>query len=143
VNGAVVLSEQADYALRRRAARGYPLEVCGLLLGRCASDRVEVRRALRLRNRADRVSHTHRYRIAPEDYLRCERRAQRAGLDVVGVWHSHPDGAALPSATDARLAWPRWCYVVAAVNAGGRLEMRAWTLHAQTFRELELLPCPR
>jgi proteasome lid subunit RPN8/RPN11 len=143
VNGAVAISAQARDALRQRAARGYPREACGLLLGRRGPDRVEVRRALHVRNRAERGARTYRYRIAPEDYLRCERCARRAGLDVVGIWHSHPDGAARPSATDARLAWPRWCYLVAAVNAAGVLELRAWTLHADAFRELELRQCPR
>lgn len=143
MNDTVVLSEQARDVLRRRVALGYPQEACGLLLGHCGAGRFEVRRALHLPNRAGRSARTHRYRIAPEDYLRCERRADAAGLSVVGVWHSHPDSPAVPSNTDARLAWPRWCYLVAAVNADGVGELRAWTLQARRFRELELQPCPR
>jgi proteasome lid subunit RPN8/RPN11 len=143
VSGQVTLSPEARDGLRRRAGRGYPQEDCGLLLGRREAGRVEVRRALRVRNRAGTGERTRRYRIDPADYLRCERRAQAAGLDVVGIWHSHPDGEAAPSRTDARLAWARWCYLVAAVDRRGVRELRAWTLRGAGFREITLAPCPR
>ena len=128
-------------AERRRlavwAAEAYPHEACGLMLGRrdgAAAEVVELRRA---RNaNTDRAR--DRYEIDPADYLAAEEAAARAGLEIVGIWHTHPDHPARPSATDLELAWAGWSYVIAAVTAGGMTELRSWRLDGGAFDEEEI-----
>lgn len=81
-------------------ARGYPLEVCGVLLG---TARGLVTRAVRVPNR-EQVRPERRFEIAPRDLLRVQRRSRRLGLDILGYYHSHPDHPGKPSETDRERA---------------------------------------
>jgi proteasome lid subunit RPN8/RPN11 len=114
----------------RQLGAAYPAEACGLLAGvRGDNGDVEVRRALALTNhrRHDGEAH-HRYLIAPEDFLAAEREASAAGLDIVGVYHSHPDVAARPSAYDREHAWPWYRYLIVSVVHGAVADGRVWEL---------------
>lgn len=105
------------------AARAYPEEACGWLLG--AADRVAT--AVPARNAAGDAKGS-RYLMGPEAYRQAARTAREAGLDVVGVFHSHPDHPARPSVTDLAEAWPSWLYVIVPVEAGRTGEPRGWLL---------------
>lgn len=111
------------------AQAAYPEEGCGLLLGR---DR-RVAEAWPLTNIAPRAR--DHYECDPLEYLAAERRADEAGLKVMGIWHSHPDGAPEPSAVDLRDAWPGWSYVIVATSAEGVTGVRSWRLQAERFVE--------
>jgi proteasome lid subunit RPN8/RPN11 len=45
-----------------------------------------------------------RFEIDPESLIRAHRAARAGGAQVVGYFHSHPRGAAAPSATDRALS---------------------------------------
>jgi proteasome lid subunit RPN8/RPN11 len=95
----VRISKAESEAMVTRALAGYPLEVCGVFLGRGTL----VSRAVPAVNReleAPRI----RYAIAPEDLIRIQREAETEGLEIVGYYHSHPDHPARPSETDRRVA---------------------------------------
>ena len=120
------------------ARRGYPEETCGLLLGtRNDAEHVvaEVRQARNLN--VERAN--DRYDLDPEDFIAADREARAAGLDIVGVWHSHPDHPAKPSLTDLASAWPRWSYVIVAVGPEGVREIRCWELNRNDFQEEEVI----
>jgi proteasome lid subunit RPN8/RPN11 len=82
--------------------RGYPFEVCGVLLGPPA-DPGRVSEVVPVDNRETEQPRV-RYQIAPEDLIRIQRTSRERGLDVVGFYHSHPDHPARPSETDRRIA---------------------------------------
>ena len=90
--------------------------------------------------RADGEART-RYAIAPEDYLAAERRARVEGLEIVGVYHSHPDVAARPSAYDTEHAWPGYRYLIVSVVAGQAREARVFELQPNRdgFNEHDLI----
>ena len=112
------LFDQAEEAL--------PEECCGVLLGRCEAGSTSVGRALPAVNTASDPS--RRFEISPEVLLRAHDQAREEGLEVVGYYHSHPDGVAVPSATDRAAAWPGVSYLILAVNGGRRREARSWRL---------------
>ena len=89
-------------AIADHARRGYPDEVCGVLVGLSAAE-VTVEMVIPVANR-ERESPRVRYEIAPEDLLRIQRESRESRLDVVGFYHSHPDHPARPSETDRRIA---------------------------------------
>lgn len=107
-----------------RAASAYPLEACGLLLGRRRAGGIEVEIATSARNVS--AWRRDRYELSPEDWCAAYRVAGRDGLDIVGVWHSHPDGPAVPSRTDAESAWQEYSYLIAAVSDHGVSALRSW-----------------
>ncbi len=59
----------------------------------------------------------------------------RGRLEVVGIWHSHPDHPAEPSATDRAGAWEGWSYVIASVSSEGIPSVRSWRLCGARFLE--------
>jgi proteasome lid subunit RPN8/RPN11 len=117
-------SEVAQIVAWVRAA--LPFEACGLLVGRAHADgRVTVVRAVLARNATDEPAQD-RYEVHPEDFLASDRAARADGLDIVGVWHSHPDSAARPSRTDLERAWPGWSYLIVGRAAHADLHVRSW-----------------
>lgn len=109
--------------------RGYPHEVCGLLLGNSESDiDRRVTELFPLEN--ERVdSQTNRYAVSARSMLLGERRAKQSGLDVVGYYHSHPNAPAVPSGYDLEHAtWPGVSYPIVSVRDGSAQALRSWTL---------------
>jgi len=46
-----------------------------------------------------------RYSIAPDTLLKVQKQARDRDLDIIGVYHSHPDHPAVPSEFDRAIAW--------------------------------------
>lgn len=76
----------------------HPRECCGILLG--AGDRIEV-----IRPAANVHPHPARhFEIDPQALVDAHRAARQGGPQVLGYYHSHPNGLAEPSATDRAMA---------------------------------------
>ena len=84
-----VARQIADHALRQ-----LPCEACGLLAGRDA----QILAAHPLRNVADLPQ--ARFQIDPREQLQALKAIDQAQLDWIGVYHSHPRSAPIPSQTD-------------------------------------------
>jgi proteasome lid subunit RPN8/RPN11 len=113
-------------AIRKHAARIYPNECCGALLG--ASDGV-VEEAFVLDNTFPE-GQRRRFLVGPDEYRRAEARAAETGRTLMGFYHSHPDHPAEPSAFDLEHAWPNLSYAIISVRQGQPKEMRSWRLRA-------------
>jgi desampylase len=91
------------------AAREAPRECCGLLIGR----RGRVAFTLPMPN-ADPRPRTG-FRVDPAEHIAARRVLRRLvpALDIVGVYHSHPSSAAVPSPRDlAEAHYPEWLFVI-------------------------------
>ena len=112
-----------------------PNECCGLLIG--SADLVQD--AVRARN--VRRSPT-RFQVEPADHFAAIRRARAAGLEVVGAYHSHPNGPSGPSETDrVRLNDPTMVHVIVSLAHGTRT-VRAFRVTDGNFSQLEFVPIP-
>jgi proteasome lid subunit RPN8/RPN11 len=131
----VRMAREAAEAIRTEAARAYPHEGCGALLGADAA----VSDILPLAN-AETSSPRTRFTVSPLDYLAAEDSAEARGLRLLGFWHSHPDHPARPSPTDRAYAWPGLLTLVIGVERGSPGEMTAWDVPGQEepFRQLDL-----
>lgn len=116
------------------AERRHPEEACGALLGRTMSGGVEVVEAVPLPN-AHSGDRRRRYALEPEALLAVHKNARGQGLRVVGYYHSHPDGTAVPSRTDREFAWPGTSYVLVAVTDGAAREVRSWRVVGEDDRD--------
>ncbi|ABI56508.1 Mov34/MPN/PAD-1 family protein [Alkalilimnicola ehrlichii MLHE-1] len=126
---ALTLPARERDRLARLGLARWPEEACGLMLG-CDG---RVRRLVLCRNVAARRA--DRYLVHARDFLRWDRAAHRLGLDILGVWHTHPDGGARPSGTDREQAWRGWSYLIAAVDGRAITELRSWRLRGDHFIE--------
>ena len=107
----------------------YPEEGAGFLLG---ADSGNGKRAVTdifplTNSREDEARH-NRYFITPEDYLKAELTADKLGLSLIGVFHSHPDHPNHPSEYDREWAQPFFSYIITSVNEGKAVESRSWRL---------------
>ena len=121
------LSEELAQRIRTQAAKSYPHECCGALLGDDRESWREVLDLFPLVNRRE-DSPRNRFSITPDDFRVAEKAAQKAGLELVGWYHSHPDHPALPSEYDREHAWPWYSYVIASVTDRRPGEMKSWRL---------------
>ena len=138
------LTLHADHlqAINAHAKRTYPEECCGLLLGTIAADERSVHDvyevpnawsidAAKELNDTTTFTKTRRYWIAPEDMLAGMRVARRRSLDIIGIYHSHPDCPAVPSECDRAIAWSQYSYLIVSVEQGSTKDCRSWTLNDQ------------
>ena len=122
--------------IRRHGEETYPEECCGFLIGRLHADGNEAVYARRAVNRNEN-RREDRYIIAPEEYLEADLAARRENLDIVGIYHSHPDHPAVPSRTDLELAtFPGYAYVIVSVENGKATTLAAWALAEDRSRFL-------
>ena len=121
----LLLSASGREHIRTHLEGAYPEEGCGLLLGRDHPEGRRVEAVERLPN-ASGDGRLRRYVIEPETFLAAEKVARARGLEVVGVFHSHPDHPAEPSPDDRASAWPFYSYVIGSVRAGRLAELRAF-----------------
>ena len=88
----------------------YPLEACGLLVGKGAN----VHRFVACTNEA---ASARVYSIPGKELLRAEMAAEEDGLDIIGVFHSHTHSEPYPSPTDvAQAPDPGWLYVIVSLK---------------------------
>jgi len=135
----LVLDPRHVSAIRQHGEADYPAEVCGLIGGSIEGlQKVAVQLVPLVNQRTD--SPRNRYLIDPESFRRGEERLERDGLDVIGVYHSHPDHPPVPSAFDREHAWPRLSYVIVGVERGRAVDMKSWVLADDrgTFEEEEI-----
>ena len=110
----------------------YPEESAGLLLGESiSSDTVpnkKVHAILPLSNAREDSARHNRYLITPQDMLHGEQKAIQLGVDVIGVYHSHPDHPNQPSEFDREWALPWFSYLITSVHSGKASKSRSWLL---------------
>ena len=124
-------------AIQSHGEAAYPNEGAGLLLGRAADGSKTLVDIMPLANEWEAGEQYHRYMIKPQDMLRGENEAARRGLDVVGIFHSHPDHVAEPSAMDRDWALPWFSYVITSIQKAKAVVSRSWLLRddRSTFDE--------
>nr|WP_227500050.1 M67 family metallopeptidase [Synechococcus sp. PCC 7335] len=147
----LVLSNQQLLAMYSHAERVYPEECCGLMVGTLDASQAQpfkrVAELVALDNRwtpdviesnavepgsdpgrSRHLSKQRRYWIDPADMLRVQKQARNKGLNIIGVYHSHPDHRAVPSECDRALAWPDYAYTIVSVQRGKAVDVQNWAL---------------
>jgi len=133
--------------MEAHAERVYPEECCGLLIGNLAAAEAaetikSVVDCVALDNEwtpeavaesdadldADSKTKHRRYWIDPKDMMRVQKQARERGLNIIGVYHSHPDHVAVPSECDRAQAWPTYAYVIVSVCNGKAVDIQNWAL---------------
>ncbi|MDA8017268.1 MAG: M67 family metallopeptidase [Thermoanaerobaculia bacterium] len=110
--------------LESLAEMSYPFEACGVLAGRLENGEVRVRKVWSARNVGRRVH--DRFRLDPEDFLAADRLARERGMEILGIWHSHPNRPAVPSRVDLEEAWDGYSYLILGIDPWGQVDFRSW-----------------
>ena len=116
--------------IEAHGAESYPFEGCGLLLG-YMDNGANVVTAMRPlpNNWPDEEEKRVRFRIAENDWRDVEIEAMMLDLDILGIFHSHPDHPPVASPRDlAWAAWPGYSYLITEIRARRPVSNRSWQL---------------
>ncbi len=118
----------------------YPFECCGLLVGKYKNDKEkDILKIYGVENRnKDRAN--DRYEIDPGDFYRVDKEASSKGMDILGVYHSHPDHPDRPSDVDREIASATYSYIIFSVNKGEDVTAKSWMFEEidEPFEEEEI-----
>jgi proteasome lid subunit RPN8/RPN11 len=120
----LAISKQLLDLIHEHGEQAYPEEGAGFLIGTDG----KVENVLPLQNAREQEARHNRFLITPEAYLNAELTADRLGLSLIGVFHSHPDHPNHPSEYDREWAQPFFSYIITTVNEGKAIESRSWRL---------------
>ena len=110
-----------------------PLEACGLVGG-------QGDRALRFHPTRNALRSPTLYDIEPADLLRATMAIEADGLELWGIFHSHPATQAYPSPTDVRLAYyPQAHYLICSLADPSSPVLRAFRIVDGVITELPIL----
>jgi proteasome lid subunit RPN8/RPN11 len=112
-------------AMVAHARETYPNECCGAMLGSTLDDGKVVRESIRLQN-AFEGPQAARYELRPEDLLAADKAARDRNLELIGIYHSHPDCDAYFSQTDLKNSCPWYSFVVISIQKGEFHHANSW-----------------
>ena len=119
-------------AIIEQALAEHPNEACGLLAGTNG----EATKLFRMTN-AERSPVI--YRMEPAEQLRVFNEIDEAGLDLVGIYHSHTRSPAYPSSTDVNLAYyPDAVYLIVSLRNKDAPELRGFKINDGKVTEIVL-----
>ena len=133
----IVLTNMQMSKILSHAERAYPNECCGLLVGERRAGDVFIREVHRSANMAPTPA--NQFEIDPQLRFDLERRVREETVDLVGVYHSHPDGDAAPSQTDIQRAWESsLVWLITAVKNGSAATTTAHLVLESVMRFKEI-----
>jgi proteasome lid subunit RPN8/RPN11 len=79
------------------------------------------------------------YEIAPRELFSLVREIRAAGLELMGIYHSHPDGKNEPSPRDIELAYyPDTAYLIVSPQPNAAQAVRAFWIRDGRSTELDI-----
>jgi proteasome lid subunit RPN8/RPN11 len=135
----IYLAEKAQAALARAVEAAFPQEGCGLLIGHWRNEDCRIERIAESANLAEQPNRN--FEIDPQLQFSLQRDLRHGPTRVVGVYHSHPYTAPVPSEKDQARALDRdLVWLIAGLQAGkfGLLRAYAPGGPGEDFVEIDL-----
>jgi proteasome lid subunit RPN8/RPN11 len=130
MNRIVIGKKRADGMIRHVLA-SLPEEACGMIGGVNETARV----IIPIRNELHSQT---RFRMDPIEQYRAFKTLEEKSLDLIAIFHSHPNGPDHPSETDQKeFAYPGCLYIII-FPLDGTWQMKAFSLDEDQTRQI---PC--
>jgi proteasome lid subunit RPN8/RPN11 len=124
----LVIEQKPLDEMYQDALQSFPDECCGFFFGKDLQDERTVTNVLVVNNSKE-GDKRRRFVISPRDYLNAERFADENGIQLLGVYHSHPNHPAIPSEHDRIAAQPYFSYIIISVKENEVNDIRSWQLN--------------
>jgi len=102
------------------------VECCGFFFGQENANHRMITKVMPVNNSAK--DKRAQFEIASGDYLNAERLASKENMQLLGVYHSHPNHPAVPSEYDKKAAQPYFSYIILSVMKKKVEDVRSWRL---------------
>ncbi len=123
------IEESALIIMQKHLENTWPDEGCGFFFGKDGAVRT-VTAAYFVQN-VKEGDKRRRFEISGLDYIKAEQYALEHQLDLLGVFHSHPNHPALPSEHDLKQAVSFFSYIIVSVYDGLKKELTSWRLNEE------------
>jgi [CysO sulfur-carrier protein]-S-L-cysteine hydrolase len=121
----VILTEYQKLLLSKHADNEIPNESCAILFGTVENQKITVKEIFLTKN-IDRSPSN--FTISNEQLIECYKIAEEKKLEVVGIFHSHPNSVAYPSNIDRKFMYSN--PVVWVIYSGMNRDFRAYLLES-------------
>lgn len=95
----LVITNNQKKILFEHANKNKPNEACALLFGITENDNLIVKEIFLTKNIDESKIH---FTVSNDELIRGYKEAEEKKLEVVGIFHSHPDSEPYPSSTDVK-----------------------------------------
>jgi proteasome lid subunit RPN8/RPN11 len=128
---------QATAAIKEHVCNSRHRECCGFLLGRHAEDGFEIEQAVAVSNTAVSISF---FSVPQYEYKRIKDFAQERKLQIVALYHNHPNRAASLSDADKRtLSRSDIHWVIVTINSNRKdCTPNLSAYEARTYRPIDI-----
>jgi len=134
VNKSIILSEKYKEELAKYAESEKPYESCAILVGNETDENWTVRELVLTENTAkSEVTFT----ISPDKEFEVDQNAKKSNMEIVCIFHSHPESEAYPSETDKKFMrvnpFP-WI-----IYSGKTNEMNCFILEDENVKQISII----
>ena len=134
VNKSIILSEKYKQELAKYAEIEKPYESCAILVGNETDENWTVKELVLTENTAkSRVTFT----ISPDKEFEVDQKAKESNMEIVCIFHSHPESEAYPSETDKKFMrvnpFP-WI-----IYSGKTKEMNCFILEDENVKQISII----
>lgn len=123
----VFLDKKVFDLILKHAEKTYPEEAVGFLFGKKENENRFICEAFSVSNSAKKELRNRQFLISSESLLLSENAALEKNLEIVGVYHSHPDFEAESSSFDEKNALPDFSYLIISVKGGKAGEIKSFS----------------
>lgn len=117
-------SSIAEYIFMDGVER-YPNEACGIILGRVIDDVFTPKEAHKAKNLSDNPI---RFILDPKDFIKIQDYADRNNLEIIGIYHTHPDHPPIASQYDLQAAVEGLVYIIMSIWERKKGDTKAFIL---------------
>jgi proteasome lid subunit RPN8/RPN11 len=109
-----------------------PIECCGILAGRDG-------RAEKLYKMANAENRRDHFMMEPEQQFEAIKDIRSSSLDMLAIYHSHPETPAWPSAEDVRLAFtPDVVYVILSLHGNNEPTIKGFQIEGGVVSDVPI-----
>ena len=134
VNKSIILSELDKQELVKYAEAEKPYESCAILVGNESENNWTVKKIFFTENTAkSKITFT----ISPDKEFEVDQKAKESNMEIVCIFHSHPESEAQPSETDKKFMrvnpFP-WI-----IYSGKTKEMNCFILQDENVKQISII----
>ena len=134
VNKSIILSDKDKQELAKYAESEKPYESCAILVGNETEENWTVKELVLTENTTkSRVTFT----ISPDKEFEVDQKARESNMEIVCIFHSHPESEAYPSETDKKFMrvnpFP-WI-----IYSGKTEEMNCFILEDENVKQISII----